>query len=410
MPNLMNKLKKNKNNFVKKTIPYIFTAAGLLGSNAVHSQWTIPLNEQPLGYQRTLNVSDRDYIHALNGKDSLDFYGSGDVDKNGVINYLDSDSIYAGADNVRCDVNGDGVCNMDDGLTLDSLISGQITHLPSDWDKLSTNEKIHWIERFKEIDKGDTVTYNRDTYNCAGFSQTAEFTGKGIENLDKYPDYSSYFDYSQNGLWNIPIYFATTKIQGGGPHAINAVFVGPSDSTQNKDPLNFEQWYFFEPQNDEHVLPGDISMNKDEYAHIHSLVEMKRWDGVYLLHSKRIVGWDLNNGVAALKEDYVHANLVTEFDTPNSIHNPKVEKHNLKVYTNGNSINVDYFADENEKVKTKIIDMGGRCVKTIEDFVLLGSNTLNIPKSNLKKGIYIISVEDENQSNVQNVKYLNIKE
>lgn len=84
------------------------------------------------------------------GKDTtLNFYGSGDADKNNIINAADVARIieiyngtYTNPNDKRlldrADVNGDGFVNILDNLLLSNYVNGSIPYLPGQWNKLPT--------------------------------------------------------------------------------------------------------------------------------------------------------------------------------------------------------------------------------------------------------------------------------
>jgi hypothetical protein len=317
------------------------------------------LSKQPIGYQRALNPMDRQFVHMLNGKDSLDYRNSDDP--------------------------------------------------ASHW-KPNREEKIARLDKFFEEDETDKIQGEVGVFDCDEFSFTNEAYTRGIQNLDNYSELG-FLDRNLNADWNIPLYTVSTVAKNGVFHRIVGAFVGPEDETQKENPKDFNQWVFYEPQNDQRVTPGHNSMDENRYAYVNAMVEGKSaiW-GTTNLSEINIVGWTLNNGVGTIKDDQTSDYLVTERnDTPTAIHNPEAEKHKLKIFDQGGTVRVDYFADGHEKVIARITDMSGRTVRTIEDMVVPGSNTIEMSDAGLATGMHIVSVQDEDNSNVQSEKYVNLK-
>jgi len=192
---------------------------------------------------------------------TLNYYGSGDINKDNTITWQDAsrlDSLIAGtfsdpADDRltdRADINGDEVIDNQDKQTLDSLINGNINYLPSNWNKSNTAEKTNWFEKMVEIDKTDTIAPGT---LCFFYSAPFAINFHGFESLEGVNPEDSPFKFSKNNRFNIPAYYVATTNIPDQPHAINGVLIGD-------DPLNFNDWYFIEPQGDIRVYPGDWSM------------------------------------------------------------------------------------------------------------------------------------------------------
>ncbi|RJP63071.1 MAG: T9SS C-terminal target domain-containing protein [Ignavibacteriales bacterium] len=177
---------------------------------------------------------------------TTDYYGSGDVDLNGLVDDEDINQInliIAGQSQqvIRADINGDGLINSDDVTLLNTKLSSGI--LPGWWNKLSTKEeRISWLKKMLAIDKVDEHPYIAGSYECYNFATQL------YHNFTGYNEFSSRY-FSSQTKFNIPVYYIFINPPSGESHYVNAVLVGDN-------PLVFTDWAFIEPQTDEIIYPG----------------------------------------------------------------------------------------------------------------------------------------------------------
>ena len=256
-------------------------------------------------------------------------YGCGDNNKDGYINSADNAMYNTSAINDQMDVNGDGVVDLADKELHSKYLSGEISKLPGHWNKLNRTEKIDWLNKMLAIDKTDSYPYVYPTFSCVQFSFLTEFNFTGIENLENYPYLSSYDNLEyytgkeiNNGKFGIPIYDVSTitdpnslgsniQTEASG-HRICGTFVGPENIEEKENPLDFKQWYFFEPQTDTKVVPGDFSMNKDAYA----IIKWNGWRpnaiGTWKHSNDILIPFYLNNGEASYKDNEISPTMIKE--------------------------------------------------------------------------------------------------
>jgi hypothetical protein len=176
-----------------------------------------------------------------------DYYGSGDVDLDGQVTFLDVlrlKEIVNGsrAPTIRADVSGDGQINDYDISLLQSKLDGGV--LPGWWDQLRTRaDRVAWLTKMLAIDSISEKPYDPAFRQCLTFSQETFFNFSGNV-VDYFP---SDFGPGQT-VFNLPVYCVTTR-----SHSINAILVG-------EDPRVFDDWHFFEPQDDSEVHPGMWNM------------------------------------------------------------------------------------------------------------------------------------------------------
>ena len=173
---------------------------------------------------------------------TTDYYGSGDVDNDGIITSTDLSYALDIANGTRppsprADVDGDGDVDNNDVTLINSALDGGT--LPGWWNSLTSREERNaWITKCLAIDRTDEHVF-RYWFACGAFA-TQIFIHGSFYRGDLHP---TFLDGGQT-VFNLPIYIVT--ING---HAINAILVGD-------DPLNFDDWRFFEPQTDDNVRPG----------------------------------------------------------------------------------------------------------------------------------------------------------
>lgn len=205
--------------------------------------------------------------------DTTNYYGSGDVNLDGVV---DNDDLIAISqiivslipENPRGDVNGDGSVDYLDQYVLSDYLTYSIP-LPGWWNELTTETaRKSWVDKMLAIDDTNELTWVDSVFVCRNFARqlAANFAGQRI-------DYMDYVEVRYNWgptRYNIPIYTVSVP---GSAHAINAVLTGD-------DPTDFDDWYFIEPQSDYeaipgqwNLLPGDVKILVEDYTYNYDLVK-----------------------------------------------------------------------------------------------------------------------------------------
>ena len=175
---------------------------------------------------------------------TTDYHGSGDVDNDGTVtsadlSYAQDMAIGTRVPSPKADVDGDGDVDNNDVSLINSALRGGT--LPGWWNSLtSEQERNTWLTKCLAIDQTDEHVF-RYWFACGSFATQIFIHGSYYHG-----DLHSTFLDGGPTVFNLPIYIATVN---GHAHALNAVLVGD-------DPLNFEDWRFFEPQSDHDVRPG----------------------------------------------------------------------------------------------------------------------------------------------------------
>ena len=212
-----------------------------------------------------LNPHFKSYVSTA-GEHHYNYYGSGDVNNDGEINQYDYFAMQSGVSNDRSDVDGDGVSSTsNDQELLYNYITDQIPYLPAHEDVLKTEaEKIFWMESIKAIDQTNTLPYVPRQFECGEFSTQINVNDPGVRNISNSTINFNVIDTTENFRFNGRSYQISTQALNGESHSANGVLVG-------NNALNFNDWYFFEPQTDERIYPGDWNMHPNGYVHIKRL-------------------------------------------------------------------------------------------------------------------------------------------
>ena len=178
---------------------------------------------------------------------TTDYYGSGDVDKDGNLTSVDAFLAQEMANGLRPgsstgDVDGDGDVDDHDVFLLNSALGGNV--LPAWWNSLADREQRNaWVTKFMAIDQTDKHPYQKGWFVCLHFAVQTHIHGAfHRDDLSR-----TTYDGGQT-MFNVPIYHVSVSAPSYG-HGINAILLGD-------DPLNFDDWRFLEPQTDYDVHPG----------------------------------------------------------------------------------------------------------------------------------------------------------
>jgi hypothetical protein len=266
-------------------------------------------------YVEKLPVSDpfsAPNIHILEGRNKHDYYGSGDVNDDELINQEDADLIknnqIISEMKDRADVNGDGIVNSEDAKLIEDYFNGNKNFLPGHWNELNLQPnrrelKLDWLNKMLAIDKTDENPY-RSYYNCDEFTKQVLINFTGIENFENYDQKEFYESYGAfNARFNIPIYELITNSPGG-THASCIVYLGPEDDSEKDDifekGMNENQWYKFEPQTDKEHDFGEGFISENGPA----IIKGFSYNEYYSHHTNSaFLQFELENGIAKLKKD-----------------------------------------------------------------------------------------------------------
>lgn len=188
---------------------------------------------------------------------TLNWYGSGDVNKDNKVTIEDLnmlkailDKTYTNPNDIRlmdrANVTGSGTVSIDDYVLLEKKLNSTLPHLPGEWNKLTTqSEREDWIRKIFVIGKTYLLIFPGAGPACAHYNNQAmiDFRGVSQSDLEKYLSIYPY-ETKNNGRFNIPLldilitdYDASGRVIGG--HAMSSVITGDNAYVWN-DLFNLE--------------------------------------------------------------------------------------------------------------------------------------------------------------------------
>ncbi|NCN86672.1 T9SS type A sorting domain-containing protein [archaeon] len=264
----MKDLTKKLGKFVKDKVlkPAVFTV-GILGS--VYGAKAQDIWENP-EIKAAMNFYSQPNLHIVNGKDSLEYYGSGDVNLDKSVNYLDAEAIRNGTHNVIADVKGDSIQGDEaDAQMIENYLAGNISYLPGkDYNHLNRSEKIEWIKKMLRIDDSNRMYVPGEV--CADFVTRANYHFRGGGDSEGIDDPNIAFNPDAVGRFNIPAFYGSTIRQSATTgetygHALLVFFVG-EEEMYSGTPTKLEDYVAFDIQNRdgdlevEEIQPGSLRM------------------------------------------------------------------------------------------------------------------------------------------------------
>jgi len=258
-----------------------------------------------------------------------------------------------------------------------------------DWNNLQTREeRIDLLNEMLEIDKTNEILPIKGEWDCTQFRSQIFLNFFGYKNEEEIP---SKYNIKNNGKFNLPVQnvFIISNSWGGSGHEINSILVGDN-------PLNFYDWYFFEPQTDKEVNIGNWSMpNNTTDVDMFSF----KFTGENFRFEKWLVYFKLENKIPSLA--YNDPNLILTRPGPVLVAQNKPLEFSLSQnYPNpfNASTRIIYEIENPQEVSLKIYNNLGQLVKTIFDkqYQQTGKHEIYFNGNNLSSGTYLYSLEGEN--------------
>ncbi|MDO8622620.1 MAG: T9SS type A sorting domain-containing protein [archaeon] len=315
---------------------------------------------------------------------TLVYYGSGDVNKDRIVNLQDYELISQGTYNDQSDINGDGIQTNEDLTTLNDFLTGRKPYLPSDWNKLKTKEeRIDWLTKMFAIDKTNEIRYIIGKWECDEFTNQTYINFSGHENTN----ISSKYSKQNNGRFNIPLYHARIKGENDFEHSVNAVLVGDN-------PLDFNDWYFIEPQDDiQRKIETSIgTFPANSQVTIRSIYQFINGSTVAYVDQ---VKFNINgNRDVSLDENSPNPNLITQRPGQTSVAEETgipAESALSQNYPNpfNGSTAIEYSLEKPGKVRLEVFNIAGQRLETIVDGnQTAGNHKININLNGRASGTY----------------------
>lgn len=257
-----------------------------------------------------------------NGLDSLEWYGSGDVNLDGKIDNSDLEAMNQGVQNNMSDIDGDGIkSTQNDKNILSEYINEQREYLPGHWNELKTpEEREAWFSKMIAINDG--LNGIPPGWVCADYINQMNLDFYGLSNYNQaliQGFISPETNVDSVSKFNVPVYHFGTTNTSGFSHAVGGVLVGRrvNPDSVSLNPLDFRDWYFIGYNNDERVFPGNFNMDPNHPVEMKKLAYIKNpINGQNVFTSTGPwVKWNLENGISNLT--FQRPGLILE--NPNAI-------------------------------------------------------------------------------------------
>lgn len=203
-------------------------------------------------------------------------YGSGDVNKDGIVN--EADHTYSLTQPVsfapfndgthRADINLNGQSfDSEDKIMLREKLDGIRTHLNM-WELETKEEQENHLRKALAIDPTNKIL-GQANWICTNFSSQTFINFNGVYEINnsifaENNNTTLQYDLSHNGIFRIPVRKLATRAKNGVAHSINFVYISDKNNENVKD-LNKK--IKIEPQSDEMFYENDnFSMDPNEFA------------------------------------------------------------------------------------------------------------------------------------------------
>ncbi len=336
--------------------------------------------------------------------DQLNSYGGGEYDSIPGINQADIDAAAAGANDYRLDVNGDQVINLADANMLQAYKDGSIGYLPGYWNFLQNRgERESWLQKMLAVDKTDEKEYVSGDENTRWIS--GNYASQAVINFHGYDENAegktpipNKYDKSQNGLFNMPLFYVhSANSDTGGAHGMNAILTGDN-------PLDFNDWCLIEPQTDLiNVQPNGASVGNNGFVYIKKISNFGNpyWGQDFPIVEK-VIDFEINSGNVLSGDP--SSNLLLSRPTVGVEDEKNYEvarKYVLdKIYPNptNSQATVQYNLPSRSNISIDVYDILGKKVNTLEKGLQEpGSHNVQWNANNQPSGVYNVILRNENQ-------------
>ena len=268
---------------------------------------------------------------------NLDWYGSGDVDGNGIINMADYNSSITGTNpfndgTYRGDTDLNGISGQanDKAIILD-YINGVRTHI-NKWELESASEKESHLVNALAIDPTSEINAGSSDWLCSQYRAQLFINTTGVYDIQNsgYAENNGtnlQYDLTHNGMFRIRLSNVNTKTSSNVSHTINVAYLGDPN---NQDATNFSDRRYLEPQTDLFQTNGDYSFNN--YAN-------ENWYGYFyndfsfqwVYGGRNLINYDLNQTPPTSSN--IHENLVMAWTPMDDVIYPGDQTHQFPADT-----------------------------------------------------------------------------
>lgn len=258
---------------------------------------------------------------------NTNWYGSGDVNNNGLIDWEDYNSTISGNNpwtdgTYRFDTDLNGVSGtLADKQIIYEYLTGIRNHI-NKWEFESYSEKVSHFQKAITIDPTDQINPYSSGWLCGNYAAQTFLNFNGVYN----PENSVFgedngtnlqYDVMHNGIIRIPLREVHTMTSEGIAHEINSIYLG---SPENQDATDFYNRIFIEPQTDEFIEIGNYSLNdfanENWYGYYFNIPFQQWW-----YSTRSMVNYNFSGGQPNLVSQ--NPNLVISWTPFEQIQNPE---------------------------------------------------------------------------------------
>lgn len=338
------------------------------------------------------------------------YYGSGDVNNDGKIDYQDLQTMQT-ISNDQSDIDGDGISStQNDRQIFQNYLDKKIKYLPGHWNDLETREeRKDWVMKMFKIDKTDTldVSVPLPNWDCNEYSIQTGLNFHGIEDTTNIP---SKFDKTNLRRFNLPVYYVYVDRPAsyGDNHAVNAILIGDSA-------LDFNDLLSIEPQTDKEVKLGDWNMPKDSKITIKSI---EGFNDNGNPTGAVLVKYQLNGYTPELLR-YNDKLITTKPSTGinDGIKEPVIQPTNYELGQNypnpfNSETTIRYKLQKQTHVTLKIYSVLGQAVKTlVNDYQIKGTYSVKWDGRNdlghiVSSGVYLYRMQTGDYAKIKKMIFL----
>ena len=356
-------------------------------------------------------------------RETLNYYGSGDVNNDGQINNNDLIAMQQGVQNDRADIDADGIpsTTMDQNI-LSNYLNSSIDYLPGQYNHpLQTKqEKDDWIRKLMLIDTLDQHDYigiepgsipdwRQQRFISGNFASQLSLNFWGWEPNSINPETGqpmpadtlwSKYDSTTIARFNLPMYLVEVyRNDNDWAHGMNAILTGDN-------PLEFNDWNFVEPQTDQTnvsepwidstgVLRWNWNLPPDSRVWIFAPYSFGNGQAPYynidMIRGPPIVLFNIDS-IGNTSLYWASDNLLLTNPNVGINPEPKIsETYELNNYPNpfNNSTTISYALDVSTIVELNVYNMKGALVQNlIRSHQSAGQHTVAFHADHLPSGIY----------------------
>jgi len=324
------------------------------------------------------------------------WYGSGDADSSGLVDWDDHYAMQQGVQNDMADVDGDGFpSTANDQQILEDKLNGVTHYMPAYKNSFQDFSEMHsWNQNIWEIDQLDTTTWVYNEYVSGDFGRETYIRNFGYFDTSDV-NIPQEYDLSVNARFNQPVYYVSIFNPNGAGHGMNMMFKNPEIITN--DSLSIENCYLIEPQEDGlDIGTNNWSVPNGTRIKIYG-IEGFYDNGAQISYPIAAFQDNDNNGTFELygqNPNLVLSKPVSVKTSPNIPTNIHLTQNFPNPFNSTTSFN--YSLTLQNKVSLILYNMRGEVLRVLVDEIKpAGSHTITLNISDFDSGVYFYTLQTE---------------